>query len=81
MKFDLFDKDGRVIHESKSLRGIRRHVHPNNIDHVGVIKAFPGLLIVFKNNSYLQVDFPTKETRDATLGRWRNLKKVKRVDE
>jgi hypothetical protein len=77
--FDLYDKNGGVIHQSKSFRGIRRFVKKDNVDHVAL--AGTKLLISFKDGRYMLVSYPTRETRDASLARWRNLKGVKRVEE
>lgn len=80
-KFYLYNKHGQMIHESSQLRYIRRHVRKDNVKRVGVMVKSKALLITFNDNGYMQVNFPTIETARATLGRWRNLKNVKQVDQ
>lgn len=81
MKYNLFNKDGEVINQSDSLAGIRRHIHPGNIDHVGVGQTYPMLMIIFKDKRYLRVGYGSMSDRDQSLKRWRNLSGVKQVKE
>lgn len=77
MRLTLFDRDGQIAHTSATLRGIRRHVHKDNVKRAARMGNGKILFITLKDDSYFQVSFKTTQELDATLGRWRNLKSVK----
>ncbi len=72
----IIDKDGKVIQQSKNLRGIRSYVGKNRIDHVTIQLRAEGkgfLRIDFKDRSSFSTFFASYAVLCCTLRNWRNL--------
>ena len=76
--YTIYDDNSEIVHQSKTLSGIRRYVTKTNVDSVQLVGK-DKIVIYFKNGDRLPIDFRSEPARTLALKSWTNLKKVKRT--